>query len=74
MVVTIAVRKITSAGECEINIVKQALQQVGQVGEILELASKTKISTQELLNIGKKIIVLTACSSLSGFQAAIATL
>ncbi|MGI2906363.1 class I SAM-dependent methyltransferase [Tolypothrix sp. VBCCA 56010] len=44
----------------EVNVVKQALQQVGQVEEILELASGTGIWTQELLNIGKKITAIDA--------------
>jgi demethylmenaquinone methyltransferase/2-methoxy-6-polyprenyl-1,4-benzoquinol methylase len=44
----------------EVNVVKQALQQVGQVEEILELASGTGIWTQELLNISKKITAIDA--------------
>lgn len=44
----------------EVDVVKQALQQVGQVEEILELASGTGIWTQELLNIGKKITAIDA--------------
>lgn len=44
----------------EINIVKQALQQIGQAEEILELASGTGIWTQELLKIGNKITAIDA--------------
>lgn len=44
----------------EIDIVKQALQQIGQVEEILELASGTGIWTQELLKIGKRITAIDA--------------
>ena len=44
----------------EVNVLKQALQQVGQVEETLELASGTGIWTQELLNIGKKITAIDA--------------
>ncbi|MDF5730920.1 MAG: class I SAM-dependent methyltransferase, partial [Rhizonema sp. PD38] len=44
----------------EVDVVKQALQKVGQTEEILELASGTGIWTQELLNIGKKITAIDA--------------
>lgn len=44
----------------EVDVVKQALQKVGQNDKILELASGTGIWTQELLNIGKKITAIDA--------------
>ncbi len=44
----------------EVDVVKLALQKVGQTEEILELASGTGIWTQELLNIGKKITAIDA--------------
>jgi 2-polyprenyl-3-methyl-5-hydroxy-6-metoxy-1,4-benzoquinol methylase len=44
----------------EIDTVKQALQQIGQAKEILELASGTGIWTQELLKIGKRITAIDA--------------
>ncbi len=44
----------------EIDIVKQALQQIGHTEEILELACGTGIWTQELLKIAKKIIAIDA--------------
>ncbi|BAZ00639.1 hypothetical protein NIES37_46340 [Tolypothrix tenuis PCC 7101] len=44
----------------EIDIVKQALHQIGETEEILELACGTGIWTQELLTIGKKITAIDA--------------
>ncbi|MBW4596539.1 MAG: class I SAM-dependent methyltransferase [Brasilonema angustatum HA4187-MV1] len=44
----------------EVDVVRQALQQVGQTEEILELASGTGIWTQELLKIAKKITAIDA--------------
>ncbi|WP_339377690.1 class I SAM-dependent methyltransferase [Calothrix sp. NIES-2100] len=44
----------------EIEIVKQALQQIGQADEILELACGTGIWTQELVKIGNKITAIDA--------------
>jgi 2-polyprenyl-3-methyl-5-hydroxy-6-metoxy-1,4-benzoquinol methylase len=44
----------------EVDVVKQALQKVGQKNSILELASGTGIWTQELLKIGKKITAIDA--------------
>ncbi|WP_246275688.1 class I SAM-dependent methyltransferase [Brasilonema bromeliae] len=44
----------------EVDVVKQALQKVGQNDKILELASGTGIWTQELLNVGKKITAIDA--------------
>ncbi|OUL35893.1 SAM-dependent methyltransferase [Nostoc sp. T09] len=42
----------------EVDAVKQALHQIRQAEEILELASGTGIWTQELLKIGKKITAI----------------
>ncbi|MDZ7959220.1 MAG: class I SAM-dependent methyltransferase [Aulosira sp. DedQUE10] len=42
----------------EVDVVKQALHQIRQAEEILELASGTGIWTQELLKIGKKITAI----------------
>ncbi|QIR35957.1 class I SAM-dependent methyltransferase [Tolypothrix sp. PCC 7910] len=44
----------------EVDIVKQALQQVGETEKILELACGTGIWTQELLKIGKRITAIDA--------------
>ncbi|MBD2207162.1 class I SAM-dependent methyltransferase [Calothrix sp. FACHB-1219] len=44
----------------EIDIVQQALQQIGQFEQILELACGTGIWTQELLKIGNKITAIDA--------------
>ncbi|MBP5976225.1 class I SAM-dependent methyltransferase [Brasilonema sp. CT11] len=44
----------------EVDVVREALQQVGETEEILELASGTGIWTQELLKIGKKITAIDA--------------
>lgn len=44
----------------EVDIVKQALHQIGETEEILELACGTGIWTQELLKIGKTITAIDA--------------
>jgi 2-polyprenyl-3-methyl-5-hydroxy-6-metoxy-1,4-benzoquinol methylase len=44
----------------EVEIVKQALKQIGQAEEILELACGTGIWTQELVKIGNKITAIDA--------------
>ncbi|WP_242046036.1 MULTISPECIES: class I SAM-dependent methyltransferase [Calothrix] len=44
----------------EVEIVKQALQQIGQPEKILELACGTGIWTQELLKIGNRITAIDA--------------
>jgi demethylmenaquinone methyltransferase/2-methoxy-6-polyprenyl-1,4-benzoquinol methylase len=44
----------------EVVVVRKALNQVGKVNHILELACGTGIWTQELLNIGEKITALDA--------------
>ncbi|TYQ29267.1 class I SAM-dependent methyltransferase [Pseudanabaena sp. UWO310] len=44
----------------EVEIVQKALREIGQVNQVLELASGTGIWTEQLLQIGTKIVVIDA--------------
>lgn len=48
----------------EVDIVKKSLYQVGLVESVLELACGTGIWTQELLNIGQKILAIDAAKEM----------
>lgn len=48
----------------EVDVLKSALQDIGKVNSILELACGTGIWTQELLKIGNKITALDASSEM----------